>query len=181
MSQIDESAAPFDSNEHYQKLRLKLVLYFERRNCGCPEDLADDCLNRVFLHVRKHGPPTSLERFTFGFASKVFFEWLRDSSRFTPANEDSFVPDPGISGPSAQRSRSLAETSIGQLDPAERELMEQYYLDGRTADSLATEWGLSPEGVRSRVFRNRRRLLRYFLEQKGSGRETNWVPPNMND
>lgn len=59
--------------------------------------------------------------------------------------------------------------------------MEQYYLDGRTADSLATEWGLSPEGVRSRVFRNRRRLLQYFLEQTGSERETNWVPLNMND
>jgi RNA polymerase sigma factor (sigma-70 family) len=169
MSEIDGSAAPFDSNEHYRKLRLKLVLYFERRNCGCPEDLADDCLNRVFLHAKKHGPPTNLDRFMFGFASKVFLEWLRDSSRFTQANEDSIVSDERLARLSAQRSRWLAETSVRQLDSAERELMEQYYLDGRTADSLAAEWGLSPEGVRSRVFRTRRRLLQYFLEQKDRG------------
>ena len=170
MSQVDASAAPFDSNEHYRNLRLKLVLYFERRNCRCPEDLADDCLNRVFLYVRKNGQPTNLDRFTFGFASKVFLEWLRDSSRFAQSNNESEVPNRGIPPPSAQTSRLLAETSVGQLDSAERELMEQYYLDGRTAGSLATEWGLSPEGVRSRVFRNRRRLLQYFLKQKESVR-----------
>lgn len=181
MSEIDESTYPFDSNEHYRKLRLKLVFYFERRNCGCPDDLADDCLNRVFLHVKRHGLPTSLDKFTFGFAPNVFFEWLRDSSRFTPATDDLPLPDPGTSRPSAERSRWLAETSVGQLDPTDRELMEQYYVDGRTADSLATEWGLSPEGVRSRVFRNRRRLLRYFLEQKKPTGETNWVPPNIHE
>ncbi len=179
MSQIDESTAPFESNEQYRQLRLKLILYFERRNCACPEDLADDCVNRVFLHVREHGLPTSLERFTFGFASNIFLEWLRASSRFTPANVDLLVPDHAIVRPSAQRSRLLAEISIGLLDPAERELMEQYYLDGRTAHSLAAEWGLSPEGVRSRIFRSRRRLLQYFLQQKGTGHETNWVPPNI--
>jgi RNA polymerase sigma factor (sigma-70 family) len=178
MSGIDESTAPFDSNEHFHKLRLKLIFYFERRNCPRPEDLADECLSRVYWHVKRHGPPTNLDKFAFGFAPNVFFEWLRDSSRFTSVTDD--LPD-GTPRPSAERSRSLAEDSIRQLDEADRELMEQYYLDGRTAVSLAAEWGLSPEGVRSRVFRNRRRLLQYFLEQNGSARKTNWVPPNIHE
>ncbi len=167
MSGTNESAAPFESNEHYRQLRLKLVLYFERRECGCPQDLADECLNRVFLHVREHGQPTNLDRFTFGFASKVYLEWLRDSSRFTPVMAD--LPDRGVAPPPAETARLLAEISVRQLNPLDRELMEQYYLDGRTADSLAAEWGLSPEGVRSRVFRKRRKLVQFFLANKASG------------
>lgn len=179
MDETQDSTAPFQSVEHYRRLRLKLILYFERRRCACPEDLADECLNRVFLHVKSQGQPTSLDRFTFGFASKVHLEWLRDSSRFTSAAED--LPDPQVPRPSAERSRLLAEASVAQLEPEDRELMEQYYLDGRTADSLAREWGLSPEGVRSRVFRKRRRLLQLFLALKGSERETKWTPPNISE
>lgn len=178
MSEPHDSTAPFESVEHYRSLRLKLILYFERRRCVCPEDLADECLNRVFLRIKSQGQPTSLDRFTFGFASKVHLEWLRDSSRFTSAAED--LPAREVSDPSEERSRLLAESSVAQLDPEDRELMEQYYVDGRTAESLATEWGLSPEGVRSRIFRKRRRLLQFFQALKGSAHETKWGPPNIN-
>jgi RNA polymerase sigma factor (sigma-70 family) len=177
MVPADESTAPFDSNEHYQRLRLKLILYFERRRCARPEDLADECLNRVFLDVKEHGQPTSLDKFCFGFAAKIFFESLRDSSRFTSATPD--MPDRTTPSPAAERSRELAELSIGQLDPADRELMEQYYLDRRTAESLAEEWRLSPEGVRSRIFRKRRKLVRFFLANKESGRKTKSPPSNI--
>jgi RNA polymerase sigma factor (sigma-70 family) len=175
MGPVDESTAPFDSNEHYQRLRLKLIFYFERRSCRCSEDLADDCLNRVFLAVKEHGQPTSLDKFCFGFASRIFLESLRDASRFTSAAPD--MPDRETRPPSAERSRDLAQLSVGQLDPADRELMEQYYLDRRTAESLAEEWGLSPEGVRSRIFRKRHKLIQFFLANKKSGRETKWPPP----
>jgi RNA polymerase sigma factor (sigma-70 family) len=177
MGPAGESTAPFDSNEHYERLRLKLIFYFERRNCRCPEDLADDCLNRVFLDVKEHGLPTSLDKFCFGFASRIYLEWLRNSSRFTPVTPD--MPDRKPPPPSAEQSRDLAKLSVGQLDPSDRELMEQYYLDRRTAESLATEWGLSPEGVRSRIFRKRRKLIQFFLANKESGGETKWLPPNI--
>jgi RNA polymerase sigma factor (sigma-70 family) len=177
MSPTGESTAPFDSDEHYQRLRLKLILYFERRRCACPEDLADDCLHRVFLDVKEHGQPTSLDKFCFGFASKIFLESLRGSSRFTSATPD--MPDQTTSSRTAERSRDLAKLSIGQLHPADRELMEQYYLDRRTAESLAEEWGLSPEGVRSRIFRKRRKLVRFFLANDESGRETKWPTRNI--
>ena len=177
MNPTDETTAPFDSKEHYERLRLKLIFYFERRGCRCPEDLADDCLNRVFLHVKEHGQPTSLDKFCFGFASNIYLEWLRNSSRFTPVTPD--IPDRKPPPPSAERSRDLARLSVEQLDPLDRELMEQYYLDRRTAESLAEEWGLSPEGVRSRIFRKRRKLIQFFLANKKSGRETKWPPQNI--
>lgn len=173
----NESTAPFESTEHYRQLRLKLIVYFERRSCACPEDWADECLNRVFLHFREHGPPTNLDKFTFGFASRVYLELLRNSSRFTPITAD--VPDRRGSQPSEEQSRALAASAVSQLDPVDRELMEQYYIDRRTAASLASEWGLSPEGIRSRVFRKRRTLAEFFLTKKESLRETNSAPPNI--
>jgi DNA-directed RNA polymerase specialized sigma24 family protein len=158
--------APFESDEHYLQLRLKLIFYFERRRCSCPEDLADDCLSRVLLYTRRRGQPTSLERLVFGFAPKVYFEFLRASSRVTTSADD--LPDGALQCPPAEESRLLAEISVGRLDPADRELMEQYYIDRRTAGSLAAEWGLSPEGVRSRVFRKKRGLLKFFFGERPS-------------
>jgi len=122
----------------------------------------------VFLDIKERGQPTSLDKFCFGFASKIYFESLRDSSRFTSGTPD--MPDRTTPSPAAEQSRDLAKLSIGQLDPADLELMEQYYLDRRTAESLAAEWGLSPEGVRSRVFRKRRKVVQFFLANKESMR-----------
>lgn len=162
------ACAPFESDEHYLKLRMKLIFYFERRRCRCPEDLADDCLNRVFVYTRKRGQPTSLDKLVFGFAPKVYFEFLRASGRVTDLAED--LPDRPMPNPSAEESRRVAEIAIGQLDPADRELMEQYYMDGKTAEALSAGSGLSPEGVRSRVFRKKRGLLRFFFGEKTSPR-----------
>lgn len=178
MSPVNESTAPFESNEEYRQLRLKLILFYERRNCPCPEDLADECMARVFIYVKAHGLPTGLAKLTFGFATNVHFEWLRERSR--TASMDPDLPDVERAGPSAEESRVLAEKSVAQLDPEDRELMEQYYLDKRTAESLAAEWGLSPEGIRSRIFRKRRRLVKFLLDRKAEG-ETNWRSPDIND
>jgi len=175
MSKMSESREQFASTEHYRVLRLKLIFYFERRGCNCPDDLADECLYRVFLYQEKQTLPTTLDRFTFGFAPNVYHEWLRYSLRFAPEVAD--VPE-STSTPARETSRLMAEISVGQMEPSDRELMEQYYLDGRTADSLAEEWGLSAEGIRSRIFRKRRQLMNIIMAQKESMREMN--PPSEN-
>jgi DNA-directed RNA polymerase specialized sigma24 family protein len=167
-----EAREQFASTEHYRSLRLKLVFYFDRRGCNCSEDLADECLYRVFVYHEKQDLPATLDRFTFGFAPKVYHEWLRHSSRFAPETD---VSD-RTSSPPREASRLMAEISVAQMEPSDRELMEQYYLDGRTADSLAAEWGLSAEGIRSRIFRKRRKLMNIIMAQKESMRETN--PPS---
>ena len=167
---MSEAGGEFGSSERYAALRLKLVFYFERRSCNCPEDLADECLYRVFVYQKKQELPTTLERFTFGFALNVYREWLRDSSRFAQSADD--VAD-RVSTPAGDLSRMVAEISVNQMDPLDRELMEQYYVDGRSADSLAAEWGLSAEGIRSRIFRKRRLLMNAILAQKKAAGETN--------
>ena len=172
MSSPGRAAAPFESDEHYRQLRRKLILYFERRNCGCAEDLADDCLNRVFLYIQEHAAPASLDRFIYGFASRGI--WSSLSVRHRVSHR--FRMSPAMTGGrqrTAEGLRSLAETSVGQLAPAMVERLEQYYLDRRSANSLAKEWGLSPEGIRSRVFRQRRRLVQYFTANKNAERERN--------
>lgn len=160
MSTLSGSAAPFESGEHYRLLRLKLILYFERRNCSCPEDLADDCLNRIFVYSQSNPMPANLNQFAFGFALNVYHEWLRASARFTTSAD---VPDRPDLTPGREQRRALAKAVIDKLHPEDRELLEQYYLDGRSAESLASEWRLSAEGVRSRVFRRRRGLIQSYL------------------
>src|ERR1700722_11598853 len=86
---------PFASDDHFHVLRLKLVVFFERRGCHCPEDLADDCLNRVTLSAAAQGLPENTDAYAFGVAKNVYKEWIRESSHFAERDADSSVVRPG--------------------------------------------------------------------------------------
>src|SRR5262245_31590503 len=54
---LDEGA---DSDgERYLEMRRRLVLYFDRKNCRAPDELADETLNRVARRLEEEGSITS--------------------------------------------------------------------------------------------------------------------------
>lgn len=154
---------PFSSDEHFHLLRLKLVMFFERRGCYCPEDLADDCLHRLTLSAANQGPPENTDAFAFGVAKNVYKEWVRESSHFGAGDQETSAAPLGGS-----ESRLVAKIIVDSMDPVDRHLLEEFYLN-KNAETLAAEYGLSPGGLRTKIHRARKRLIEAYSTQKNSG------------
>jgi hypothetical protein len=45
---------PDRAGEHYEKIRRKLILIFASRGEAFPEEMADDCINRVAREIEQH-------------------------------------------------------------------------------------------------------------------------------
>jgi DNA-directed RNA polymerase specialized sigma24 family protein len=73
---LDEGA---DSDgEKYLEIRHRLVLYFARKNCTRPDDLADETLTRVTRRLEEEGGITdSPARYCYIVARFVFLEYHR--------------------------------------------------------------------------------------------------------
>lgn len=158
----DPSAGIFRDQESYAHLRRKLITYFEGRRCWNADDLADESVARLIAYAADPDRPFdgNVNALAFGIARIVLKEWFRKSANFLGSGDSGeldSLPSPGFSPESGVD----ASRALGILAPAERELLEQYYVDGSSAARLSLRWGLSPAGVRSKVFRLRVRLLRY--------------------
>ncbi len=160
----NNSSLPFESERHYQRLRTKLMIFLGRRGCTAPDDVADEALGRL-VELAAFRPVEHLDRLAFGIAKKVFLEWLRQSGRFAPLEDEPPI-DPTLG---SQSFRFIAETAVGVLQPSERELLEQYFIEREKAEDLAFRLGTTAVAVRGRVFRLRRRLETTIGEMMGSG------------
>lgn len=152
------SNLPFDSEMLYHRLRRRLLMYFQRRRASNPADLADETLARVVLFAKRNPSHSfsSLDRFVFGVARMVLLEYLRETAHLTSLKEDDLLDDrPPFHSPSA------AEIAVQQLSDAERELLEEYFVDGARAETIAARLKMSIQGVRTRVFRVKQRLRDY--------------------
>lgn len=149
----NESSLPFQSDAHYRRLRAKLVAFFDRRRCTSSADLADETMARL-LRRAAAAAIDNLDAVAFAIAKNVYREWLRHSGRVTGL--DSEPTDD--STPGAARFRYVAEVSVGSLRPADRDFLEEYFIEGRKARDLASECGTTPVAIRGRVFRLRRHL-----------------------
>lgn len=156
---MNTSHAPFESEEHYSLLRLKLVLFFERRRCHPAEDPADDCISRLLKVTNRPGARDEIDKLAFGIAKNVYLEWVRRSAKYSASPVKDQVDRSTLP---SDASRIAAQEAVAMLDPTDRELMERYYLDECTSDRLAVETGLSAKGLRSRIFRKKRLLLKIF-------------------
>jgi DNA-directed RNA polymerase specialized sigma24 family protein len=154
--------------ERYLEMRRRLSAYFERRKCDCPDDLADDTLNRVARRLeevggRTDGPPA---RYCYIVAKFVFLEYLR--ARDTGPRDASTHPQRLESGvgvvslePDGQQQRlACFERCLDKLPPHERELILEYYTrgEGRTADcrrALAARFDLTMNALAIRACRIR--------------------------
>src|SRR5215470_2511698 len=65
--------------ERYLEMRRRLALYFDRKNCVSPDDLADETLNRVARKLEEKGSIKELTpaHYCYVAARFVFLEYLR--------------------------------------------------------------------------------------------------------
>lgn len=166
---LDEEAD--SQGERYLEIRHRLVLYFARRNCPAPEDLADETLNRVARRLEETGSIDDIvpRRYCYIVAKFVFLESLRERVRMAETALDDDARET-LRGRPAGGTVDERERTFGCLDrclqncaPLERELILDYY--GTEAGSasaqrkrLAERHGLTANSLAIRACRIRSRL-----------------------
>jgi DNA-directed RNA polymerase specialized sigma24 family protein len=143
--------------QRYEKLRLRLMIFFTSRHCGFPEDLADEVLDRLARRLSDGEQIDSVEAYSLGIARLVVLEQSSKVKREQRSREE-YVRNIS-SAAYTQSERNDAELRMAGLDveqPAAR-LLEQYY-EGRGAtrirqrQQMAQALGISMNTLRKRMF-----------------------------
>jgi DNA-directed RNA polymerase specialized sigma24 family protein len=161
--------------ERYLDMRRRLALYFDRKNCLCPDDLADETLNRVARKLEEKGSITDLSpaHYCYVAARFVFLEYLRGGQPAQTTFEEPLHSAvlPGLSGSPDKDSENQAreklhqclEHCLDELPERDRELILEYYrgeqrtkIEGRYR--LAKRLGLSMNALSIRACRIRDKL-----------------------
>jgi DNA-directed RNA polymerase specialized sigma24 family protein len=161
--------------QKYLEIRRRLVLYFDRKNCLSPDELADETLSRVAQKLEEKGAIADLSpaHYCYVVARFVFLEYIR-RLKSTP---DSFDESAGLGHPqlsaaavpsgatveATERLLDSLERCLNKLTPGDREIILEYYRgDGRTRienrRQLADRLGLSLNALSIRACRIRNKV-----------------------
>lgn len=155
------------AGERYESIRRKLILIFASRGAAFPEDMADDCMNRVIQKLPEivgqyEGAP---EYYFVGVARYVEMEWKRKQRSIEPPV---LPPKP----PETERNLACLDRCLAQLSDASREIALEYYKNEKKAKidhraALAERLGLSSSTLRLRAHRIRQTLEKCVMECTG--------------
>jgi len=158
--------------ERYLEMRRRLALYFDRKNCRSPDELADETLNRVAQKLEEKGSITELSpaHYCYVTAKFVFLEYLRRSERAhrsfeeiaNSADQSCFTASSGVDLQSQAQERlyESLEHCLNQLPAKDRELILEYYQGEQRAkiehrSRLAARLGISLNALSIRACRIR--------------------------
>lgn len=169
---LGQGAEP--GGECYLEMRERLVLYFDRKNCLSPDELADETLNRVARRLEEEGAISTdaPAHYCYIVARLVFLESLRQRQRQEPLDEKlsphsavRVAASPEASEEEKEREQrwECLEQCIGKLAPDDRELIVNYYrgverakIENRRA--MAAKLGVTVNALSIRACRLRNKL-----------------------
>jgi hypothetical protein len=173
---LDESAT--SDGQRYVEVRQRLELYFDRKNCVAPGELADETLNRVARKLEENGEITDVPplQYCYSVAQYVFLEALGagnrapfyrpmiNSSSSNIAAQLTSLSEGGAASEYQEKIANCLGDCVSSLSTADRELIVEYYrgeprgkIERRSA--LAARLGLTENALRVRAHR-----LRHGLE-----------------
>lgn len=155
---------PDQAGEKYEDIRRKLIKIFTCRGCHCPEDLADETINRVIrrlLEIREDyvGDPAL---YFYGVAHNVHKEYLRSKPK-VPS------PPPACGSVGTDEEYECLDQCLERFSHGSRELLLQYYQEEGQAkikrrEKLAQQLGISLNALRIRACRIRINLQTCVLQ-----------------
>ena len=153
-------------------MRRRLALYFERKRCLTPDDLADETLNRVTRRLEEEGRITDAPpaRYCYIVAKFVLLEHLRDPAvcrvRDLEVGDRAREPvvEPGDRAGEERLARCL-DRCLSALAPEDRTLILDYYRHEQAARierrrQLAATLKLTANALAIRACRIRDKLER---------------------
>jgi DNA-directed RNA polymerase specialized sigma24 family protein len=140
------------AGEKYEAIRRTLLKFFESRQCGAAEEHVDQTIDRVARRVAG-GELIRSEPYRYfrGVAKKIALEYFKRRARVFDLH---LLTRDALQYPH-ERLRCL-DDCLRALPAQTRELLEGYYLGNRAA--LAATLGITPNALRLRVFKEKRRL-----------------------
>lgn len=151
----------------YEKLRLKLVSYFVKRQCAAAEDLADKVLNAAMEHVLRQnvlllGQPLP---YIFGIARNVYRQYLNKQISFDGDIDWQRLSFPDVSDETSEKERlsECLRNCLRAMKDHDRQLFLLYYLKKTEALDeyrirLAEKFGLTINAMRLKMMRLRDQL-----------------------
>jgi hypothetical protein len=169
-------------------MRRRLVLYFTRKRCVVPDDLADETLHRVTRRLEEQGTiaDATPARYSYIVAKFVLLEHLRDPGRHHAGDvesRDDARSSARASDDSADRERLYAclDGCLRSLDPGDRELILDYYRDEHRARierrrRLAAALAVTANALAIRACRLRDRLEQCVGACRSAGERDSFRP-----
>lgn len=160
-----EDAAWSEAHARYAHRLLRYLLVAARGDEQAARDALQACFVRAVRHIRVFATEealwswlTLLARHALADARRSTGRWRRFLDRWRPLAADASRPIE--SDPLADHLASAMAT----LEPTERRLVEEKYLDGTSIRALAQEAGITEKAVESRLARAREKLRGRLLE-----------------
>jgi RNA polymerase sigma factor (sigma-70 family) len=153
------------AGESYERIREKLLRFFEWRGADCPEDLVDRTFDRVGKklqggeRIRESDPAA----YFYGVARNILREHWTERRRESAALHRFAAQPRPVDDSDGERRFGCLESCLEALSPADRDLLVGYYV-GRgirkigNRQKLCADLGVAPNALRIRMFRLRARL-----------------------
>jgi RNA polymerase sigma-70 factor (ECF subfamily) len=151
--------------ETYQKSVHSLYAYVARR-CGSDRGLAEDVTQETWLRAvrawRNGDAPDRPLAWLKTVARNLILNYYRRApmvsmESLSPDWESRYLTD-AQSGEAQREASDALNWGLARLRPAQAELLETFYLDGRSVRDIAKEKGLSEKAVEGRLSRARKKL-----------------------
>jgi DNA-directed RNA polymerase specialized sigma24 family protein len=158
------------AGEEYEKLRQRLIFYFERRGCRTAAERADETINRVIGKLAGGEELRSVASYCGGVARNVLREYWDDPRREWAELDEAASDSNAIEDPREierereaeqyeHQRRECMRQCLQRLAADDRELMLAYCTTEQRAD-LAAQLAITLNALRIRVNRVRDKLRR---------------------
>ena len=152
------NADPLLAGEEYEKLRARLIYFFERKGCRISAELSDETINRVARRMGEGLEIKDVFKFSYGVARLVLLEHWNDPKREWDQLDERLSSPKSDRGSDNHRLECM-EKCLRALPPEDRDLIvKNCSRDKRGKEDLASSLGLTINALRIRVFRIRTRL-----------------------
>jgi len=146
------------AGKKYEDIRHKLIFILTCRGCPCPEDLADETIDRVIRKIPEIGDGYAGDPslYFYNVAHKIHLEYVR--------RKPALAPLPESDGPQLLEERyECLERCMERVTPKNRELVLEYYQEEKQAKidhrrELASRLGIAVNALRIRAHRIRASL-----------------------
>jgi DNA-directed RNA polymerase specialized sigma24 family protein len=163
--------------QRYLEVRRRLEVYFDRKNCVAPGELADETLHRVARKLDENGEITDVGplQYCYIVGKYVFLEALRAEKRapfYRPvasANPGNLFAQPAIlseadAGPDRkEKIAACLDHCLKNLSSGDRDLIVEYYRGQQRGkierrEALSARLGLTTNALSIRACRLRQKL-----------------------
>ncbi len=155
---------PEQAGKKYEEIHRQLIKIFTCRGCTCPEDLADETINRVARKTQEIAASYvgDCSLYFYAVARNVYLEYVRKR----PVREPPPTLEPRNE---SDLEYECLEQCMQRLPPTNRDLILDYFQEEKQAKidhrkELAQRMGIGPNALRIQIHRIRTSLEQCVIE-----------------